>query len=60
MKIYILTFDDYRLERASCDGKKIQQMADECNGYDEMGNALFGPYSCVEMELEDIPKEQDS
>ena len=55
MNIHLLIFDD-RVEQASCDGKKIQQLADEGNGYDERGCVLAGPYFALAIELEDLPK----
>ena len=55
MNIHLLMFDD-RVERASCDGKKIKQLADESNGYDEAGCVLMGPYFAIEIELEDLPE----
>jgi len=56
MKIYILMMDE-RVERVSCDAKKIRQLCYESNGWDEMGHELTGPYFVVEMVVEDIPKE---
>jgi hypothetical protein len=53
MEIYILYNDfDYRVERASCDGKKLQEMADAYNGEDNLG-----PYCVISLELEDFENE---
>jgi len=43
-------FDD-RIERASVDGQKMEELANEMNG----GSEIFGPYSVVSIELEDEP-----
>lgn len=54
MKIYLLIFDDgfdRTVERASCDGNKLNQMADEYNGLD----VILGPYFVIDIELEDAP-----
>jgi len=49
MEIFILTFDD-RIERASVDGKKMQNLSIELNG----GPDMFGPYDVITIELEDV------
>lgn len=51
MYVHILMFDDV-VERVSCDGPKIYQMADEYNGDPN----VYGPYLAITMELEDVEK----
>ena len=56
MKIYILINDfDFRVEMASCDGGRVQGMANSYNG-----EGCFGPYNVVELELEDVPQQTAS
>ena len=55
MKIHLLVFED-GIERASCDERKMKRLMDEYNGFDENGCALFGPYSTMEIEVEDVPE----
>ncbi len=55
VNIHLLMFDD-RVERASCNIQKMKKLANESNGYDEDNFVLFGPYSVVTIELEDIPE----
>lgn len=51
MQIHILMFED-RIEKASMDGRKMQELADEMNG-GPPGFEIFGPYDVVSVELED-------
>jgi hypothetical protein len=49
MKIFILYNDfDYVIERASCNGARMQALADEFNGVGDLG-----PYVVIPIELED-------
>ena len=51
MQIFILYNDfDYVIERASCDGQKMEEMAEAYNGPGDLG-----PYCVITIELEDIP-----
>ena len=53
MQIYILYNDfDYLIERASCDGQKMREMADAYNGEFDLG-----PYCVIPIELEDVTQQ---
>ena len=50
MQIFILYNDfDYIIERASCDGQKITELAEAMNGPGDLG-----PYCVIPIELEDM------
>jgi len=51
MQVHILMFED-NIERASIDGRKMQELADEMNG-GSPGFEIVGPYNVVSVELED-------
>lgn len=53
MRISLLLFDG-TVERASFDHKKIKELADEGNGFDENGVLLIGPYMNISIEVEDF------
>ena len=55
MKIWLLFDYDDRVIRASCDGVKLQKIADEMNGPVD-----FGPYWVTDVELEDMFQQKDS
>ena len=52
MKVHILFNDfEFRIEQVSCNGKKMQEIADAYNG-PEGGS----PYTVIDMELKDEPE----
>lgn len=54
MEIYLLIFDDsfdFKIERASFDGLKLNQLCQEYNGEGDCG-----PYYVHNIEIEDAPK----
>jgi len=52
MQIYIFYNDfDHIIERASCDGQKLEEMAKAYNGEGDLG-----PYCVTPIELEDVPQ----
>jgi len=55
--VHLLIFDDGggfgRVERASLDGKKINELAYQMNGGPD---GVGGPYDTISIELEDVDK----
>lgn len=57
VEIYLLMFDDgfsFKVERASFDGLKLNQLCQEYNGEGDCG-----PYYVHKIEVEDVPKEDE-